>query len=192
VSHTLKLPTFGTELSVRPRHFLRGVTLDPHGSETGCGPCSTRWPNTLPRFGIRGDPALSFHDTDRGRRGVPTSTWRKILANLCRSGRGDCAAPRSCTDVTSTVPVLTVLASSVFRCDATALSFATVRWRGVRTHKVGTFEWSAVWIARVQIPGLLLMAALPGYPGHLFPVAGSIEAAYGLVTGGSSRDAGDT
>jgi hypothetical protein len=55
--------------------------------------------------------------------------------------------------VTSTVPVLTVLAASVFRYDATALSFATVRWRGVRTHtSVSTFEWSAVWIARVQIP----------------------------------------
>lgn len=101
------------------------------------------------------------------------------------------------------MPVLTVLAASVFRYDATALSFATVRWRGVRTHtrfgrvsptrvSVSTFEWSAVWIARVQIPGLLLMAALPGYPGHLFPVAGSIEAASGLVTGLSSRDAGDT
>jgi len=95
-------PTFGTELSVRPRHFLRGVTLDPHGSETGCGPCPTRWSDTLPRFGIRGDPALFFHDTDRGRRGVTTSTWRKILANLCRSGRGDCAAPRSV--LTSPVP----------------------------------------------------------------------------------------
>lgn len=91
------------------------------------------------------------------------------------------------------MPVLTVLAASVFRYDATALSFATVRWRGVRTHtSVSTFKWSAVWIARVQIPGLLLMAALPGYPGHLFPVAGSIEAASGLVTGFSSRDAGDT
>jgi hypothetical protein len=53
------------------------------------------------------------------------------------SGRGDCTAPRVVLKVTSTVPVLTVLAASVFRYDATALSFATVRWRGVRTHKSG-------------------------------------------------------
>lgn len=38
------------------------------------------------------------------------------------------------------VPVLIVLASSVFRFDATALSLATVRWRGVRTPCEGTLE----------------------------------------------------
>jgi hypothetical protein len=81
-----------------------------------------------------------------------------------------------CTEVTSTVPVLSVLAASVFRFDATALSFATVRWRGVRTHtSVGTFECSAVWAAFFPDPRAAEMAALPGCPGHLFPVAGSIN-----------------
>lgn len=61
-SHTLKHPTFDSELSVDPRHFLRGVTLDPRGSELGSGPCPAKWPNSLPRFGIRSDPVPFFHD----------------------------------------------------------------------------------------------------------------------------------
>lgn len=66
-----------------------------------------------------------------------------------------------CTDVTGTVPVLTVLASGDFRFAATALSFATVRWRG--------YERSAVQIASAEHLKSLSMAAFPGCPERPFP-----------------------
>jgi len=34
-----RAPAFHTFPAYNRRHFLRGVTLDPHGSGLGCGPC---------------------------------------------------------------------------------------------------------------------------------------------------------
>lgn len=155
-SHNLKHPTYNTDLSVRPRHFLRGETHDPCGSETGSGPCPAGWPNALPRSGLRGNPMLFFHEPDRGSSGRYPLALALVSQTVAISGRGDCIAPRVCTEVTSTLPVLTVLAASVFRSDATALSFATVRWRGVRTHT--RWAHSSVplsGLGTTQIPGLL-------------------------------------
>jgi len=80
------LPHYGTILSVRPRHFLRGETHDPYGSEMGCGPCSAKWPNALPRSGLQGDPVLFFHEPDIGRRGVSLLTQALVSQTDALSG----------------------------------------------------------------------------------------------------------
>lgn len=87
------IPHYGTKLSVQPWHFLRGETLDPHGSEMGCGPCPDRWPDALPRSGLQGDPVLSFHEPDRGRRGVTLLTLAMVSQTDAVAGEGTAQLP---------------------------------------------------------------------------------------------------
>jgi hypothetical protein len=55
--------------SVRHRHFLRDETLYPCGSGLGCGPCPAWGTDSLPRFGLQGDPVHVFHDSYIGSSG---------------------------------------------------------------------------------------------------------------------------
>jgi hypothetical protein len=118
--------------SVRHRHFLRDETLYPCGSGLGCGPCPAWGTDSLPRFGLQGDPVHVFHDSYIGSSGpfAPSHAADDILAKIVSRLRWGLHSSPLCTDVTGTVPVLSVLAAGAFRCGATALSFATVRWRG--------------------------------------------------------------
>ena len=71
-------------------------------------------------------------------RKLPCAPSTTLTSPIVRALR---AAPFSYR-VTDRLLVLTVLASGVFRSDATALSFATVRWHGIHTLRVWNFEWS--------------------------------------------------
>lgn len=86
-------PTYSTELSVRPRHFLRGETHDPRGSESGSGPCPDKWPDALPRYGLQGNPVLYFHEPDRGRRGVTLLTLAMVSQTDAVAGEGTAQLP---------------------------------------------------------------------------------------------------
>jgi hypothetical protein len=57
-----RAPTFRHLPSVRPRHFLRGVTLDPHGSGLGCGPCPAMVAGLTAWVWTPGGPVLFVHD----------------------------------------------------------------------------------------------------------------------------------
>lgn len=98
-------PRYGTKLSVRPRHFLRGVTHDPRGSELGCGPCTAEWPNALLRSGIRSHPVLFLHDQTEVVEACPYSPRRWFRKPLPLAGEGT-AQILVCTDVTSTCQFL--------------------------------------------------------------------------------------
>ena len=66
--------------------------------------------------GLESSPVLFFHNPTLGYRG--------------RTSKGFAQLPFVPNHLH--VPGLSVLAWGVFRFDATALSFATVRWRGIR------------------------------------------------------------
>lgn len=114
-----RLPNFERD----QRHFLRS---SPHqclaALEWAGGPCFAQPAKLGTSLWLGSSPVLFSTTLASGRPG--------LFAQL----------PFSCP-VTNTAPVLSVLASGVFRFDATALSFATVRWHGIVSS--GYYECSA-------------------------------------------------